>query len=794
LVALGVWAASAKSILVRNRKVSFSVSLTEIPILVAIPFLPPAGTLLAGFFGLLAAQIQKRRAPAKALGNCLALSAATGLATWAYDQGLGGHSPASLWGWVMAAVALAAFTVVDYALIVGALAILNWRWRPPPLEAMLVHGGLDMGICTVGGLTAIVLLQVSTWYIVLFAALVAAADVGWRQAARAAQQHATLDQLYDFAQSLASAEEGERDLLTVVLEGARSLFSCNRAAVVVPLEAPLDELVLRCTLRGEGPVEVEDGVARGELTPLVAAQGSMLVRPGDANEPLLVAAHYGLHEAIVAPLRPGDPVSGYLLVAERAFSHEGFAQGDLQLLEALAANAAVALRRGGLLDKLRHEAAVREYEARHDPLTGLPNRTLFSEQLQDATEAAEDAEVLALVMVDLDGFKRVNDTLGHQAGDLVLVEVARRLGPMANDQTLVARLGGDEFVVLIEGTAGEGPGLAKAEEVWQVIRAPMSIEGLNLDVGASVGVAASSSAQADPVTLLRHAEIAMYKAKAHGGGVRGYEASFERSNVRSLTMAAELRRAIEAGSLELHYQPVVEVPSGKAIGCEALTRWDHERLGRVPPDEFIPVAERAGLIDPLTWWVLDTALAQAKLWRATAPNLSVAVNLSAISLLWPRLAERVEEALARAGLRADALRLELTETSMMAELGSKSLGELAELGVPLSIDDFGTGYSSLSRLRQLPFDEVKIDRSFVSQMCRVSDDEAVVRSVIELARGLDKLATAEGVEDEATLRRLASMGCHAVQGFWLARPLPAAECEAVLRKASRWPGTLAARE
>jgi diguanylate cyclase (GGDEF)-like protein len=780
LIALGAWGASTQKVPIRDRKISFAVNLVGIPLLVAIPFLPPAGALSSVFCGLFIAQLRKRKRYERVLVSCLVCSVAMGLGILVYDHGLGRGSPTSALGWLVGAAALTTAVVFNLTALLAAVAVCTWRWHFPPLRETVVHALMDLVICFVGGITAIILVRVGIWDVALFGVVVAAGDVGWRRAARAAQRHAALDRLYKFTESLALAQGGERELVTTVLEGARALLSASRAALVVPLAAPLEELTLRCTLSGEGPVNIDEAVPRGELARLVAERGPLVIARGSGNEDKLAAAHEGFGEAVIAPLRPGDPATGYLLVAERAFSHEGFGPGDVQVLEALAANAAVALRKGGLLDKLRHEAAVREYEAHHDPLTGLPNRALFFQRLEGALKLADEKAPVAVVLLDLDGFKQVNDTLGHESGDAVLTEVAKRLGPMADATTLVARIGGDEFVVLVEEAGNEEQCVAKADLVLAALAAPMEVEGLDLIVRASVGVAAAN-AKVGPGALVRQADMAMYKAKAHGGGVRVYEPEDDRSDVRRLTMAAELRKAIEANSLELNYQVVVDLRSGRVIGCEALSRWSHEQFGAVPPDQFILVAEKAGLIDPLTSWVLDTSLRQVNAWRQISPGLSISVNLSAVSLLKHGLARRVGEALDRAGLEPSALRLELTETTMMAEMGKKALAEISELGVALSIDDFGTGYSSLSRLRGLPFDEVKIDRSFVSQMCRASDDQAVVRSVIELARGLGKVATAEGVEDRATLERLTALGCHGAQGYYLARPLPASECEAVLR-------------
>jgi diguanylate cyclase (GGDEF)-like protein len=767
----------------RDRKSSLSVHLDEIPVLVAVAFLAPVAALLAMLCGHLAAQLQNRRPVAKAVFNCLVFSASISLGIAFYDHGLGRSTPASLWGWLIGAGALAVVVCADLLGVMAGCKVLNWR--SPPVRATLAHAVLDVAVCTVGGLVAVLLVSASTWDVVLLAGMVVAADVWWRRTVKAAQRHATIGQLYGFAQDLAAVEGGERELMATVLGHARTLLSASRADLVVPFDAPLEDLALRCSLSGDGPVRTEEAVPRSDLAGLVAQRGALVLSRGSGGELQLIAEKEGFREAVAVPLGIGEPRAGYLLVADRAFAHEGFGPADLLLVEALAADAAVALRKGGLLEKLRHEAVVREHEAYHDALTGLPNRALFTQRLELALQPG-GPERAAVVLVDLDGFKQVNDTLGHQTGDAVLVEIARRLSLMADESNLVARLGGDELVLLLEDPPGDSACLAKAQAVLSAISVPMVVCGLDLAVRASVGVAVRV-AGSTPAQLLRHADIAMYRAKAEGGGVRAYEHVADRSSLRRLTMATELRKALETGSLELHYQPVVEVSTGQVLGCEALSRWSHEQFGRVTPDEFIPVAEKAGLIDPLTWWALGTAVAQVRAWRQIVPGLVMSVNMSASSLLEPRLAERVGSVLSQAGLGPEALKLELTESSMMAELGKRSLRELNELGVQLSIDDFGTGYSSLIRLRHLPFDEVKIDKSFVTQMCRAGDDEAVVRSVIELARGLEKTTTAEGVEDLDTLERLAGLGCYAVQGFYLARPLPARECEPLLVAGPSWP-------
>ena len=418
----------------------------------------------------------------------------------------------------------------------------------------------------------------------------------------------------------------------------------------------------------------------------------------------------------MAPLQRDNPAAGYLLVADRAFTHEGFKRDDLRFFEALATNAGVALRASELLAELRGEIGVRQHEAQHDSLTGLPNRALFSERLERALASPAGTHV-AVMLMDLDGFREVNDALGHDAGDAILAEIAGRLERFADESGLVARLGGDEFALLKEGTGSRSALLARAQEVIAAVTKPYHIGSLQLDVRASLGIATSPSDGTDPGSLLRHADVAMYAAKSAGGGAGLYDQAGDRSGLRRLRLATELRRALEAHELDVWYQPEVDLRTGDVIGFEALVRWTHEQFGPIPPDEFIPVAENVGLINPLTWWVLERALEQVKHWRGVVPGLRMSVNLSARSLGTVTLADRVMEVLAGAGLGAEALTLELTESSMMVDaLGDRALRGLSDSGVSLSIDDFGTGYSSLSRLKRLPFQEVKIDKSFVMEM------------------------------------------------------------------------------
>jgi diguanylate cyclase (GGDEF)-like protein len=418
------------------------------------------------------------------------------------------------------------------------------------------------------------------------------------------------------------------------------------------------------------------------------------------------------------------------------------------------------------------QAMQMEHQSQHDALTGLPNRALLGARLDN--ELRRDGARLAILLLDLDRFKEINDTLGHLHGDLLLVEVARRLRDVAPRLTTVARLGGDEFAVLLPG-AGAQEAAAVAHRLKAAIDDPIEIEGVRLHVGVSIGTTVAPADGSDRGTLLRRADIAMYVAKSGRTGVEGYDASQEQHSPARLSLAAELRRALDESELVVHYQPKAELTTGRVVGVEALVRWEHPRRGLLPPAEFIPLAEYTGLIGPLTMLVLEQSLRQLRAWEDDGLVLDVAVNLSTRSLLDRGLPERVGQLLARHGLDGSRLELEITESMVAADpqRARHVLDELAALEVELTVDDFGTGYSSLTNLRELPVGELKIDKSFILGMRSNESDAIIVSSTIELARRLGLRTVAEGVEDREVWSDLRSLGCHLAQGFWLSRPMPA---------------------
>jgi len=430
----------------------------------------------------------------------------------------------------------------------------------------------------------------------------------------------------------------------------------------------------------------------------------------------------------------------------------------------------LAIHRGG------RQAIAKEHQALHDALTGLPNRVLFRDRIQQAVRAAERRNGgLAVMIMDLDHFKEVNDTLGHHHGDVLLQEVAERLKTTLRTADTVARLGGDEYGILLPDVTGAEDAQAVAEVLQSALREPFVVDGLTLEMGGSIGIACHPDHGDHVEVLIQRADIAMYSAKEGGRGFSLYEPQQDHYSPRRLSLAGELRSALESGELELHYQPKADVISGRIVGVEALVRWNHPRHGLLGPEEFVPIAEQTGLIVPLTRWVLAAAMRQCRAWQEQGYELSVAVNLSARSFLDTALAVDIPQLLKLHGIEPALLELEVTESTIMLDpaRATATLERLSELGLRLSIDDFGTGYSSLANLKRLPVDMIKIDKSFVLEMATEHSDAAIVRSTIELAHNLGLQVIAEGVEDRQIWEELARLGCDFAQGYYLSRPLPA---------------------
>jgi diguanylate cyclase (GGDEF)-like protein len=525
------------------------------------------------------------------------------------------------------------------------------------------------------------------------------------------------------------------------------------------------------------PAHLEEALAgtiRGDVTRLAAGSGS-----GQESKvlrtyaPVAVAGGAG----VVALFQDYGPIAR---AAEATFLPvAGIFEAVLVLLFVVLTPI---LRR--VTRRMRRQMEEIEYQALYDDLTGLPNRTLFRDRIEQAIlTARREKGPAAVMLLDVDRFKEINDALGHETGDELLLELGRRLRDRLRASETVARLGGDEFGVLLPTGAIEDA-TELAARIHAALEEPFVLGELPLEVAASIGVVSFPEHGADVDTLLQHADVAMYVAKENHVRTAVYDAEQDTNDAARLALAGELRHAIENDELVVYYQPKADLASGRIVGSEALVRWQHRDRGLVPPNEFIPVAERTGLIKPLSRYVLAAALAQCAAWNDDGHELHVSVNLTIPDLLDLDLPDRIATLLAKTGARPEQLELEITESTILADpfRVRDVLNRLNEMGLRLAIDDFGTGYSSLAYLKRLPVQTIKIDRSFVMAMDKSPSDATIVRSTIDLAQNLGLDVVAEGVETQDAWDVLRRQGCTLAQGYFLSRPVPAEELERLLRE------------
>ena len=533
---------------------------------------------------------------------------------------------------------------------------------------------------------------------------------------------------------------------------------------------PEDRVIVDRVLAAHGPyldaiARMFDAVDRGDTAQVLRIDGSEVDPKFDLIAQLVDKAASEHHDLALRALED--------LRARQSFNARATPVVFLIGLALVALFAGVLRRTRLQLDHQREQAV---HDSLHDALTGLPNRTLLADRFEQALRAGRrDGSITGLLLIDLDRFKEVNDTLGHHCGDQLLVQIGTRLAEALRDVDTVARLGGDEFAVLLPAVDGLAGAIGVADRLRTALAVSFELEGVQLDVEASIGVVVSGEHGDDPATLLQRADVAMYAAKQQGRGVSAYNHDTDRHSPARLALLGELRRGMARGELFLHYQPKISLSTGAVTGVEALARWRHPERGLVPPDEFIPFAEHTGLIGPLTRCVLDIALAQVKAWSDAGHRIPVAVNISARNLLDDQLVRQVTELLTRHQLPADMLELEVTESAIMLEpkRAQAILRQLHALGIRISIDDFGAGYTSLAQLKNLPVSELKIDKSFVLTMRSDRENALIVRSIVDLGHNLGLSVVAEGVETADAANTLTGYHCDLAQGYHLCRPVPA---------------------
>ena len=732
---------------------------SEVCVILAIVLVPLPHAVVIATACSVAFDVARRIHPTKAAFNAanyaIAMTAA-GAAAHAVSRGdLADTTTSSVLGLLLG-------TFVFFLLNSGGVVVAVALSQRVPLRGIFREGlRRRLALAGVNALIAVVVVVLADWSpdtLLMLPPVLGAMYASYRGYLQAAHERDVWQQLESATRELNSLDVAT--VLDAALSRSAQLFKADLVTVV------LDD--------GSGPT-VHTGDASGLVDTASGPGGRLSHRVQDAESdgvPLMVYA---------APLEGPQGRVGVLELGFRGPVQ--LRRREQQVLRTLAHAVSTTLQNAQLYTEMRRHAEAKAYEASHDALTGLGNRSLLQETAARTIAAdADRGTQSALLILDLDHFKEINDTLGHAAGDLLLSQVAHRIAGAVPHADAVCRLGGDEFAVLLGGIAVAADADALAAELLRVLAEPVVFDGLRLSVEGSVGVACYPEDADSFDDLLKRADVALYQAKQSRGTFAHYSVERDESSLHRMALAAELRTALTEDQLVVHFQPQYDLRSGTLTGAEALVRWQHPKRGLLPPSEFISAVEHSGLIRSFTLAVLEKATAEAAAWCDSGRAMSVAVNLSARNLLDRELPADVARVLQRHGLAPERLVLEITETTMMSELDvvEDVLAQLRSLGVELSVDDFGTGYSSLALLQRVRVNEVKVDRSFVAGLSTSENDRALVRATVQLAHSLGARTVGEGVEDEALAGVLRELGCDRAQGYHLGRPMPAAELRTLL--------------
>jgi diguanylate cyclase (GGDEF)-like protein len=616
------------------------------------------------------------------------------------------------------------------------------------------------------GIIALLLASLSAWAWLLVVPVFTVVGLLFRRFGKVSREGNSVERVYDFARRVEQVSPDDVGTEQIV-QAVRELLNAERVALWLPPYLDEEPRLVVSAENGavwyDGPGDPDDVFRRRAVS---SEEGPLLVSLARADaEEAAALGRRGVSDLLGAPVMTAAGEPGYLEVCDRRSDIVSFADSDRAALDSMLTHVNAAIRHQQLLTQIR-------YDADHDRLTGLPNRQRLAAEIDQLLTGDPVGARAGLILAALGNYTEVTDTLGHAASDELLLVTAGLLREHAPPQALLARMEGEQFAVLLPGLS-----LAATERAARRLREAAStrsrVAGLDLEVTLTIGVAAAPVHGTDAGMLMQRADVALLAA-ADSGGVASYHPVLDQQSLRRLQLGTELEQAMADGQISVVFQPIIDAQTSDIVSVETLVRWQHPRYGSIPPDDFIHLAEQIGRIGAVTDHVLDLALARCRRWLDQDIALSVAVNLSVHCLTEPDLVSRVRRALQRHGVPGELLTLELTEGSVVDDSvrDSSVLGDLHALGLRLSMDDFGTGYSSLSQLRQLPIDEVKIDKSFVLGMSTSQGESFIARSIIELAHNLGLRVVAEGVEDELTRNLLAEMGCDKLQGFLVSRPLP----------------------
>jgi diguanylate cyclase (GGDEF)-like protein len=788
-LALGFFVTESNVIRVRYRDQAQSFPLNELPLVLGLFFSTPPELLLGLLLGSAAALLRRRRqSPLQLAFNTSHFFLAGVLASLAFNEVVGAEALGPI-GWSGALLATVIVTLIGHAAITVATVLSGNQPQVERLRQVLSLGITSSITTTMVALAAVDLLWRDARSVLLLAVPAAVGFLAYRGYLEDHEAKGSLDVVYESTRMLHRSPEVDSAVIGLLTQ-ARGMFRAERAEITLFPVGDDDQAVRTALGPGAGvesmvPFTLEAD-ERAWAESLVAGDG--VLYPDDASGLVAAIHERGIREAMVMVIRRDEHVVGTILVGNRVGEVDHFDASDLALFEPLARNLGVVLESGTLeqsLQQLRDLEAQLRHQAYHDPLTSLANRSQFIERVELALEfSVADVSRLAVLFIGVDDFKVVNDTLGHQVGDQLLVALAGRIKAVLGPEDAAARLVADEFAVLLDCPQ---PGVAEdvAEALLDAIRKPLVVEGHDLEVRASIGIAMGDSGRwADE--LLRNADLAMATAKASGKNrAQMFNPEMHVAVVERHELVADLQRAVDRDEFELHYQPIVDVASGKVCALEALIRWNHPVRGLVYPDSFIPIAEETGLILPLGRLILQKACAQARDWQERLPThaeLCMGVNISARQLQQVSFVGDTMQVIAESGVRPATLILEITETVLMDDTESHiaKLGQLKSLGLRLAMDDFGTGYSSLSFLSQLPIDILKIAKPFVEGLGRSERDQAFAAAIVRLGQTVGMSLIAEGVERLDQLEELRRLGCDMVQGWYFAKAGDAAATEAIL--------------
>jgi diguanylate cyclase (GGDEF)-like protein len=791
--AIGFFVAARLATMDSPRRGSQSITMAAAPWVIGLFYASPIALFAGYVVGTVLAAATRRPSPFWPTAfDIVRFAVFAAPAIWAF-RAIAGSPTLPVWHSGLAAVTATAIVVLRRGLSEGVLLRPgdreSWTDVANHLRSAFVTAATSMCI----GLIAVRLMPTSRLALVPLGVVTFAALMTHRAWVRERYDHEAAEFLIGAVDALAGREL--EPSIVLLLNRARAIFHADIAQLTVFPSTP-NEKAFRTTVRHGRPDEVMVPLALAELDDVLEAEtAGVIVRAGSADDPSAqMLARRGVSEAMVALLRGESRMIGSLMVGGHLDART-FDQRDLRLFRTLATRTTVILENSRMERSIARLTELQEqltHQAYHDSLTDLANRTLFGQHIDLALRrGAEGSVSVAVIFLDIDDFKGINDTLGHAAGDALLVEVALRIRGCLRRPDSAARLGGDEFALLIEGVDSAIEAEQVAKRVLEVLRRPFVLSGNTVTVRASLGIAVADSIDDNAASLMRHADVAMYAAKGSGRDryVR-FAPGMESDVVQRRQLRAELERAMEEQQFILHYQPVVNLITGEISAVEALVRWRHPTRGLVPPGEFIHVAEESHLILPLGAFVLRTACATAlRLQHQQSPQeppLAVCVNVSAVQLNTTTFVQDVLAIVREVGLDPATLILELTESMLLedAALVSAKLEALRRKGIRIAIDDFGTGYSSLSYLRRLPVDILKIAKPFIDDLAggAAGADEDFTRAIISLAEALQVQVVAEGIEAASQVVRLLELGCLAGQGFHLCHPLPEAEVQLLIHQ------------